>query len=66
MDLKHVRALKILAINTFTRFFSASVTAVFRMDDGSEKKFTRSVHGSTAEHKINGEVFGASKLFLSI
>ncbi|KAG8231458.1 hypothetical protein J437_LFUL000175 [Ladona fulva] len=34
---------------------SASVTAVFQMDDGTEKRFTRSVQGSSSDHKINGE-----------
>ncbi|XP_046405927.1 structural maintenance of chromosomes protein 1A [Ischnura elegans] len=37
---------------------SASVTAVFQMSDGSEKRFTRSVQGSSSEHKINGESVG--------
>jgi len=33
---------------------AAHVTAVFEMADGSgEKRFTRTVHGSTSEHKIN-------------
>ncbi|CAB0028922.1 unnamed protein product [Trichogramma brassicae] len=35
---------------------SASVTAVFEMEDGSEKSFMRAVHGSSSEHRINGSV----------
>ncbi|RZF46730.1 hypothetical protein LSTR_LSTR002593 [Laodelphax striatellus] len=35
---------------------SASVTAVFRMDDGTEKRFTRSVQGSSSDYKINREI----------
>jgi structural maintenance of chromosome 1 len=34
---------------------AASVTAVFDMDDGTEKTFTRSVYGSTSDYKINGD-----------
>ncbi|GLH03186.1 Structural maintenance of chromosomes protein [Gryllus bimaculatus] len=34
---------------------SASVTAVFLLEDGTEKRFTRGVQGSTSEHRINGE-----------
>ncbi|CAG0917778.1 unnamed protein product [Notodromas monacha] len=34
---------------------SASVTAIFDMDDGTEKSFTRSVYGSTSDYKINNE-----------
>lgn len=35
---------------------SASVTAVFEMDDGSLKYFTRMVNGSSSEHYINKEL----------
>lgn len=34
---------------------SASVTAVFMLENGTEKRFTRMVQGSTSEHRINGE-----------
>nr|XP_045603178.1 structural maintenance of chromosomes protein 1A-like [Procambarus clarkii] len=34
---------------------SAQVTAVFSMDDDAEMRFTRLVHGSSSDHKINGE-----------
>ncbi|PSN35220.1 Structural maintenance of chromosomes protein 1A [Blattella germanica] len=34
---------------------SASVTAVFELSDGSMKRFTRTVQGSSSEHRINGE-----------
>jgi len=33
----------------------ASVTAIFEMENGEEKKFTRSILGSSADHKINNE-----------
>lgn len=36
---------------------SASVSAVFRLDDNSFKKFTRIVQGSASEYKINEEVY---------
>jgi len=32
---------------------TASVTAIFEMDDGTEKNFTRVVNGSSSEHYIN-------------
>lgn len=35
---------------------TASVTAVFELEDGSEKSFMRSVQGSSSEHRINGLV----------
>lgn len=35
---------------------SAHVTAVFKLEDGKEKRFTRMVQGSSSDHKINGEV----------
>lgn len=34
---------------------SASVTAVFKLDDGREKRFTRSVQGSSSDCKIDRE-----------
>merc|ERR1719210_3041553 len=34
----------------------ASVSAIFALEDGGEKTFTRSIIGSYAEHRINGEV----------
>ncbi|XP_046994754.1 structural maintenance of chromosomes protein 1A isoform X1 [Schistocerca americana] len=34
---------------------SASVTAVFELEDGTEKRFTRIVQGSSSEHRINRE-----------
>lgn len=36
--------------------FSASVTAVFRLEDGSEKHFQRIVQGQSSEHRINSQV----------
>ena len=33
----------------------ASVTAVFKLENGEEMKFTRSILGSSADHKINNE-----------
>lgn len=41
---------------SFPFFFSASVTAVFELEDGSEKSFMRTVQGSSSEHRINGNV----------
>ena len=35
---------------------SAFVTAVFELADGTERKFTRLVQGSSSDHRINGEV----------
>lgn len=32
---------------------TASVSAIFEYEDGTEKKFTRSIIGSSADHKIN-------------
>jgi structural maintenance of chromosome 1 len=38
--------------------YSASVTAVFKMDsEGTEKKFTRTVQGSSSDYRINDEVY---------
>ncbi|XP_076039544.1 structural maintenance of chromosomes 1 [Oratosquilla oratoria] len=34
----------------------ASVTAVFLLENGDHKRFTRSVSGSTSDHRINGTV----------
>lgn len=36
--------------------YSASVTAVFELEDGTEKSFMRSVQGSSSEHRINNNV----------
>lgn len=33
----------------------ASVTAIFHMEDGSERHFTRTVQGSSSEHRFNRE-----------
>ncbi|XP_029158275.1 structural maintenance of chromosomes protein 1A [Nylanderia fulva] len=35
---------------------SASVTAVFELEDGTEKSFMRSVQGSSSEHRINNSL----------
>lgn len=35
---------------------SAQVTAVFELEKGGEKRFTRTVQGSSSDHKINGKV----------
>ncbi|XP_011314673.1 structural maintenance of chromosomes protein 1A [Fopius arisanus] len=43
---------------------SASVTAVFEMEDGTEKSFLRSVQGSSSEHRINGSMV-TSQVYLS-
>ncbi|XP_067011670.2 structural maintenance of chromosomes protein 1A [Anabrus simplex] len=43
---------------------SASVTAVFLLEDGSEKRFTRTVQGTSSEHRINGESV-TSQVYLS-
>ncbi|XP_043483161.1 structural maintenance of chromosomes protein 1A [Leptopilina heterotoma] len=43
---------------------SASVTAVFLLEDGNEKSFMRSVQGSSSEHRINGSVV-TSQTYLS-
>ncbi|XP_074113556.1 structural maintenance of chromosomes protein 1A-like [Cotesia typhae] len=43
---------------------SASVTAVFELEDGNEKSFMRSVQGSSSEHRINGSVV-TSQVYLS-
>ena len=45
---------------------SAHVTAVFEMDDGREKRFTRMVQGSSSDHKINGEVSVCGRLFVCV
>lgn len=38
--------------------FSASVTAVFKMDnEGTEKRFTRTVQGTSSDYRINDEVY---------
>ena len=33
----------------------ASVTAIFETEEGQELKFTRSIIGSSSDHKFNGE-----------
>merc|ERR1719245_870225 len=38
----------------------ASVTAIFTLEDGTEKTFTLSIIGSSAEHRINAEVVSSS------
>ncbi|CAG0898742.1 unnamed protein product [Darwinula stevensoni] len=43
---------------------SASVTAVFQMPSGAERRFTRLVLGSSSEHKIDSEVV-TSQAYLS-
>ena len=35
---------------------NAIVTAVFELEDGTEKRFTRMVQGSSSDHRIDGEV----------
>jgi len=40
-----------------TFLYSASVTAVFKMDsEGTEKRFTRTVQGSSSDYRINDVV----------
>merc|ERR1712025_1530615 len=38
----------------------ASVSAIFSLENDEEKTFTRSIIGSSAEHRINGDVVSAS------
>merc|ERR1719210_2550227 len=38
----------------------ASVSAIFTLDDGESKTFTRSIIGSSAEHRINSDVVSAT------
>lgn len=49
---------------------SASVTAVFKMDvEGTEKRFTRTVQGSSSDYRINDEVYSCilnNNLFINI
>ncbi|CAH0546133.1 unnamed protein product [Brassicogethes aeneus] len=40
---------------------SCSVAAVFILDDGSEMAFQRSVHGSSSEYKINGNIVATNE-----
>lgn len=47
-------------------FCSASVTAVFELGDGTLKRFTRIVQGSSSEHRINGEVIHLNLKFACI
>jgi len=44
---------------------SASVTAVFELEDGTEKSFMRSVQGSSSEHRINNNVSFATGFLFS-
>merc|ERR1712038_1550659 len=39
----------------------ASVSAIFVREDGSEQTFTRSIIGSSAEHRINNEVISSQQ-----
>merc|ERR1719266_1660005 len=39
----------------------ASVSAIFSMEDSTEKTFTRSIIGSSAEHRINNEVISSQQ-----
>merc|ERR1712062_477358 len=39
----------------------ASVSAIFVREDGSEQTFTRSIIGSSAEHRINNEVVSSQQ-----
>ncbi|KAG5343958.1 SMC1A protein, partial [Acromyrmex heyeri] len=43
---------------------SASVTAVFELENGTEKSFMRSVQGSSSEHRINNNVV-TSQVYLN-
>ncbi|XP_034936971.1 structural maintenance of chromosomes protein 1A [Chelonus insularis] len=43
---------------------SASVTAVFELEDGTEKSFMRTVQGSSSEHRINGSMV-TSQVYLT-
>lgn len=43
---------------------SASVTAVFELEDGTEKSFMRLVQGSSSEHRINSNVV-TSQVYLN-
>ncbi|XP_017876660.1 structural maintenance of chromosomes protein 1A [Ceratina calcarata] len=43
---------------------SASVTAVFALEDGTEKSFMRSVQGSSSEHRINSNIV-TSQVYLN-
>ncbi|EZA48341.1 hypothetical protein DMN91_007909 [Ooceraea biroi] len=43
---------------------SASVTAVFELEDGTEKSFMRSVQGSSSEHRINSTLV-TSQVYLN-
>lgn len=40
---------------------SAAVTAVFKMEDGSYKRFTRAVEGTSSGYRINHEVSELAK-----
>lgn len=45
---------------------SASVTAVFLMDDGTEKRFTRSVQGSSAEYRMDREIVSTQEYLAAL
>lgn len=45
--------------------YSASVTAVFELENGTEKSFMRSVQGSSSEHRINNNVSFVVELLFS-
>lgn len=55
----YVKKLKALIL---LLFHSAAVTAVFLMDDGTEKRFTRSVQGSSADYRIDREVCSTQRV----
>lgn len=46
-----LQSLKVLNV-----IYSAAVTAVFKMEDGSYKRFTRAVEGTSSGYRINHEV----------
>lgn len=45
-------------------YFRASVTAVFLMEDGATKRFTRTVQGSSSDYKIDREVLKSFVILL--
>lgn len=44
------------SLTGFNIIYSAAVTAVFKMEDGSYKRFTRAVEGTSSGYRINHEV----------
>jgi structural maintenance of chromosome 1 len=44
---------------------NASVSAIFEMEDGTEMRFTRSILGSSADHRINNEAV-SSPVYLKV